>query len=132
MGHYNHYLQVLHLGVQLQKAEALSCKPVPEPNLGLHLHFEQHHRLLSGAALIAARPEHAVEAVIHRFEFWRVKAIQRIARGIGPQAGNSNPRQQQRDQIQRTLEQAVKPVICFHGSKASGGHEATETGKTKP
>ena len=82
MGHYNHYLQVLHLGVQLQKAEALSCKPVPEPNLGLHLHFEQHHRLLSGAALIAARPEHAVEAVIHRFEFWRVKAIQRIARGI--------------------------------------------------
>jgi len=57
VGHHNHNPQVLHLGVQLQKAEALGCKTVTEPNLGLHLHLEQHHRPLWRAALVAARPE---------------------------------------------------------------------------
>ena len=60
VGHHDDHPKVLHLRVQLQKAKALSCKPVLEPWPPLHLHLEQHHRLLRRAVLTAARPEHAI------------------------------------------------------------------------
>jgi hypothetical protein len=79
VGHENHHLQMLHLGMQLCKAGGLGPEPVLELALGVHLHFQQHDRLLPSIALVAARPEHTIEAEVHRLEFGDIKAIQRIA-----------------------------------------------------
>jgi len=115
--HDNHRLQVLHLGMELQKAEGLSCEPVLELLRALHLHLEQHHRLLRCAALATPRPEHAIKPMVHRLELWRLKSVDGITRRIRTQrGGRCTTRQQQRDQIRRALKQAVEPVIRFQRS----------------
>ncbi len=106
--HHNHHLQVLHLRVQVEEASRLGKQPVLEPSLALHLHLEQHHRLLGCTELAASWPEHAIEPVIDRLQLRCLKAIQLIAGSVGPKAGRSPTRQQQRDQIRRALEQAEK------------------------
>ena len=47
--HHDHYGQVQHLGMELEKAKALGTQTVLEPRLGVHLHLQQHHRLLGCA-----------------------------------------------------------------------------------
>ena len=86
--HQHHHGQVLHLRMQLQKAKALSAKPVLEPTLAVHLHFQQHHRLLRRADLPASGPERPIEAMVRRLQLRRLKAIERVARSIGPERGN--------------------------------------------
>ena len=49
VGNHHNHGQVLHLGVQLQEAKALGAQTVLEPRLGVHLHLQQHHRLLGCA-----------------------------------------------------------------------------------
>ncbi len=44
--------------------------------------IQQHHRLLRCAALAAPRPEGTIQAVIHRFELWRLKSVDGITRRI--------------------------------------------------
>lgn len=44
--HHHNHGQVLHLGVQLEKAKALGTQTVLEPRLGVHLNLQQHHRPL--------------------------------------------------------------------------------------
>lgn len=51
VGNHHNHGQVLHLGVQLEKAKALGAQTVLEPRLGVHLHLQQHHRLLGCAGL---------------------------------------------------------------------------------
>ncbi len=124
--------QLLRLGMQLGKAGGLGPEPVLELGLGVHLHLQQHDRLLRSTALVAARPEHAIEAVISGLECPSLKAVELIPRRISPQAGRGcTTRQQQRDQIRRALKQAVKPVIGFHcsdlGLLRSEGHQDTTT-----
>ena len=74
------------------------------------------------ALVSQARPERPIEAMVRRFQFRCVKMIERIARRIRPKRGHrgsacsTRRRQQQRDQIGRTLEQAIEPVIRFQGS----------------
>ena len=117
VGNHHDHGQVMHLGMELKEASRLSKQPVLEPGFALHLHLQQHHRLLRRAALATARPEGTIEAVVGSLELRRLKAVDRIPRRIRPQAGRGcTTRQQQRDQIRRALEQAVKPVIRFHGS----------------
>ncbi len=62
-----------------------------EPQPALHLHFQQRHRLLGGSVLVAPRPKHSIEVVVHRFELRRIKAVERIARRIRPKTGCSTP-----------------------------------------
>jgi hypothetical protein len=69
--HHDHHGQVLHLGVQLEKAKALGTQPVLEPRLSVHLHLQQHHRLLGGARFYRARPERPIETMAGRLELWR-------------------------------------------------------------
>jgi hypothetical protein len=90
---------------------------VLEPLRALHLHLQQHHRLLS-ASLVTPRPERTIQAVIHRFELWGLKSVDGITRRIRPKTGRSSARQQQSDQIRRALEQAIEPVVRFHGAAA--------------
>jgi hypothetical protein len=52
-----------HLGMELEKAKALSAEAVLEPHLGVHLHLEQHHRLLRGAGLAAFGPKGPIKAI---------------------------------------------------------------------
>jgi len=128
LNHHDHG-QMEYLGMELQKAEGLSSEPVLELGSGLHLHLEQHHRLLRCADLATPRPEHAIEAVIHRLELRSLKAVERIPRRISPQAGRRCiTRQQQRDQIRRALKQAVEPVIRFQSSPSG----TTEPSKQSP
>ena len=76
--------------------------------------------------------------MIHRFQLWRRKAIERIARGVGGQARrwwccrSAGSRQQQGDQVGRALEQTVKPVVGLHGSGANEWRDAGETGNATP
>jgi hypothetical protein len=65
--HHDDDGQVQHLGVELKKAKSLGAQAVLEPRLGVHLHLQQHHRLLGCSALTAAWPEDAIKTVIHRF-----------------------------------------------------------------
>ena len=51
VGNHHDHGQVLHLRVQLEKAKALGTQSVLEPRLGVHLHLQQHHRLLLCAGL---------------------------------------------------------------------------------
>jgi hypothetical protein len=76
--------QVLHLGVELHKARCLRPQTVLEPRLGVHLHLQQHHRLLGCAHFCRARPERAIEAMVCRLGLWRLKAVEGIARRIRP------------------------------------------------
>ena len=41
-------LQVLHAGMALHNAQTLGREARVDLHIGIHLHFEQHHRLLSG------------------------------------------------------------------------------------
>ena len=65
--HYNNHGQMQHLGVELKKTKALGSQAVLEALLGVHLHLQQHHRLLGCFALTATWPEDAIKTVIHRF-----------------------------------------------------------------
>ena len=47
--HHHNHGQVQHLAVQLEKAKALGTQTVLEPRPGVHLHLQQHHRLLGCA-----------------------------------------------------------------------------------
>ena len=69
--HDDHHSQVFHPGVELEKAKALSTEPMREPRLAVHLHLQQHHRLLRRAGLVGLRPERAIETMVHRLEFRR-------------------------------------------------------------
>jgi ABC-type histidine transport system ATPase subunit len=90
-----------------------------KPSLALHLHLQQHHRLLRRAGCRDMRPEHPIEAMVHRFDVRGVKAVERIARRIRSEREqrrspcSTHGGQQQRDQIRRALEQAIEPVVCF-------------------
>ena len=55
--HDDHHSQMFHLGVELQKAKALSAEAMREPRLAVHLHLEQHNRLLWRALVSQARPK---------------------------------------------------------------------------
>jgi hypothetical protein len=55
--------------MELQEASSLGKQPVLEPRLALHLHLQQHHRLLRRTALAAARPERTIETMVRRFQF---------------------------------------------------------------
>ena len=121
VGNHHNHGQVQYLRMQLQKASGLSKQPVLEPRLGVHLHLQQHHGPICRTGLPRSRPERAIQAMVHRFELSRVRAIKRIARRIQPKRGHCRGigstlrRQQQRDQIGRTLKQAIEPVIRFQG-----------------
>ncbi|MCP9780702.1 hypothetical protein KBY61_08245 [Cyanobium sp. To12R1] len=69
--HNHNHLQVLHLRVELQEAKALGCQPMLKASFALHLHLQQHHRLLGCARFCRARPEGAIEAVVRLFELRR-------------------------------------------------------------
>lgn len=66
-------------------------------------------------------PKHPIKAMVHRFQFRCVKAIQHITRGIWPERGHCRRacstygRQQQRNQIRRALKEAIEPVVRFQG-----------------
>ncbi len=113
--HHHDHGQVQHLGMELQEARRLGKQPVREPGFAVHLHLQQHHRLLRRAALTAARPEQVIKAVVGSLELSRLKAIRRITGRIRAELGRGRgerllrTRQQQRDQIRRTLKQAVEP-----------------------
>jgi hypothetical protein len=64
---HNNHGQMLHLGMELEKAKALGSQAVLEPRLGAHLHLQRHHRLLGCAAIDAPWPEDTIKTVIHRF-----------------------------------------------------------------
>ncbi|MCX5967646.1 MAG: hypothetical protein NTV57_08420 [Cyanobacteria bacterium] len=125
--HYHDNGQVLHLGVELEKAKALGAKAMLEPRLGVHLHLKQHHWVLRRAFVSRARPKRPVKAMVRRFELRSLKAVERIPRRIGPERGScrTRRRQQQRDQIGRALKQPVKPVIGFQTPR-------TDTGQPSP
>jgi hypothetical protein len=53
VGNHHDHGQVLHLRVQLKKAKTLGAQTVLEPRLGVHLHLQQHHRLLGGSVRVA-------------------------------------------------------------------------------
>ena len=93
--HHHNHGQMLHLGMELQKAKTLGAQTVLEPRLGVHLHLQQHHRLLGGARFCRARPEHSIEAMVHRLELRRLKAIKRIAWRIRPERGHCSTRRRQ-------------------------------------
>ena len=119
MWHHHDHSEMLHLWVQLQKARGLSKQPMFEPRFGVHLHLQQQHRPFRRARFCRARPEGSIEAVVRRFQFGSIKAIQRITRRVGPELGqyggigSTRRRQQQRDQIWRALKQAIEPVVRF-------------------
>ena len=79
---------MLHLRVELEKAKALGPQPVLEPRLGVHLHLQQHHRLLRRTRIPRAGPERPIETMVGSFQLWRLKTVERIARRIWPQAGS--------------------------------------------
>ena len=70
---HNNHGEMLHLGMELQEASGLGKQPVLEPRLGVHLHLQQHHRLLGGARFYRARPEGPIESMVCRLELWRLK-----------------------------------------------------------
>jgi hypothetical protein len=67
--------------------------------------------------------------MVRRLELGGFKAIQRIARSVGPQRGSGSRslRQQQGDQIRRALEQPVKPLVRFHDSPPDTGQPSNPT-----
>jgi len=71
--------------------------------------------------------------MVRRFELWRLKAVEHIARGIRPKGGDcrsigsTRRRQQQRDQDGRDLEQAIEPVISFQAPLPGTAHLATKS-----
>lgn len=83
--HQDNYGQVLHLGVQLEKASGLGKQAVLKPSLVLHLHFEQHQWLLRCARFSGLRPERPIKAMVGRFSLGSFNAVQRISSGIGPE-----------------------------------------------
>jgi hypothetical protein len=109
-----------HLRVELEKAKDLGAKAVLEPRLAVHLHFQQHYRLLWRAGLAVFGPKSPVKAMVRRLELGCLKPIERIARRTRPElrSRRRTRRQQQRDQIRRALKQPVEPVIGFQGSPA--------------
>jgi len=54
--------------MQLGKAGGLGPEAMLKPSFALHLHLQQHHRLLRRAALADARPERTIETVVRRFD----------------------------------------------------------------
>jgi len=79
--HHHNHRQVLHLGVELEKAKALSAQAVLEPRLGVHLDLQQHHLPLRGVGFRASGLKSAIEAMVGCFEFGRVPV-----RGVKPEA----------------------------------------------
>ena len=71
MGHYHNHGQVLDLGVQLHKTRCLRPEAVPETLFGMHLHVQQHHRLLGCARFCRARPERPIKSMVRRFQLRR-------------------------------------------------------------
>jgi hypothetical protein len=69
--HQHDHGQMLHLGMQLEKAKALSSQSVLETLLGVHLHLQQHHRLLRRARVCSTRPERSIKAVVGRLQLGR-------------------------------------------------------------
>jgi hypothetical protein len=77
--------------------------------------------------------------VIHGFEFHRFKTVELVAGGFGAQAwgcstgstGSTRRLQQQRDQVGRALEQAVKPVVGGHRRSGCLGSGLPPFGQTK-
>jgi hypothetical protein len=131
--HHHNHGQVLHLGMELQKAKTLGAQTVLEPRLGVHLHLQQYHRLLGCARFYRARPERPIESMVCRLELWRLKPVERIARRIRPKRGHCRGpystcrRQQQCDQVRRALEQAIEPVIRFQGPPPGTARLATKS-----
>jgi len=56
-----------HLRVELEKAGGLGKEPVLEPTLAVHLHLQDHYRLLRRACVCASGPERSIEAMVRRF-----------------------------------------------------------------
>jgi hypothetical protein len=136
MGHHYHHPQVPHLGVELQEAQGLGPQAVLEAGVALHLQLQLHYRAPRRSGQAPLRPEHAIEAVIHGFEFHRFKAVELVAGGIGAQAGgrstgSTRRLQQQRDQVGRALEQAGKPVVGGHRRSGCLGSGLPPFGQTK-
>jgi hypothetical protein len=52
---------------------------VVKGHLAVHLHLQEHHRLLVRAVLAAPRPKQAIEAVVHSVEFAGIKVLERVA-----------------------------------------------------
>ena len=71
--HHDHYGQVLHLGMELEKAKALGAQTVLEPRLGVHLHLQQHHWPICRTGLPRSRPERAIEAMAGRLQLRRLR-----------------------------------------------------------
>ena len=65
--HRHHHGQMQYLGVELQKASGLSKQTVLEPWLGVHLHLQQHHRLLRRAFVSRARPIGPIKGMVCGF-----------------------------------------------------------------
>jgi hypothetical protein len=53
----------------------------------MHLQLQLHHRAPRRSRQAPLRPEHTIEAVIHGFEFHRLKTVELVAGGFGAQAG---------------------------------------------
>jgi hypothetical protein len=88
-------------------------------------HHQKHDGVLRRTGFGRARPERPIESTVCRLELWRLKAVERIARGIRPKGGCT--RQQQRDQIRRALGQAIEPVIHFQGPPTGTARLATKS-----
>jgi hypothetical protein len=133
VGNHHDHGQVLHLRVQLKKAKTLGAQTVLEPRIGVHLHLQQHHRLLGCARFYRARPERPIETMVRRFQFRRVKALEQIAWRIRREQGHCRGacstcrRQQQRDQVRRALEQDIEPAIRFQGPPPGTARLATKS-----
>ena len=65
--HHHHHGQMQHLGVELEKTKALGAKAMLEPRLAVHLHLQQHHRLLRRARLAISGPKGPIKAMVCGF-----------------------------------------------------------------
>jgi hypothetical protein len=65
--HHHHHGQMQHLGVELEKASGLGKQTVLEPRLAVHLHLQQHHRLLRCARLAISGPKGPIKAMVSGF-----------------------------------------------------------------
>ena len=121
--HHHDHRQMQHLGVELQKASGLGKQAVHEPRLGVHLHLQQHHGPIRRTNIPRAGPERPIKTMARRFELRSLKAIELIARRIWPERGSlsGTMRQEQGDQIRRTLKEPVEPVIGFQTPAADTG-----------
>ena len=113
----------LRYGVALLQTLTPGAEAIREPRLAVHLHLQQHHRLLRRAGLPASGPKRPIKTMVRRFELRRLKAIERIPRSIGPQglSLSGSLRQQQGDQVRGALEQPEEPVIGFQNPPSDTG-----------